>query len=194
MPERAGDPPPEKRARRPFFTIGHSNRSLEEFASLLQAVRAEVVADVRKLPRSRANPQFNIEVLPSTLSRYQIDYRHIAALGGLRGRSPNTESSPNGLWRNRSFRNYADYALTPAFRAGLAELTALGGVRTCAVMCSEAVWWRCHRRIIADYLLWQGAVVFHVLGPANVTPAAMTPGGEKTASGLLYPGGEVVGP
>jgi uncharacterized protein (DUF488 family) len=178
---------------RRFFTIGHSNRSLDEFVALLQAVGAEALADVRKMPRSRANPQFNIEVLPNALGRCQIDYRHIAALGGFRGRSPIAEPSPNSLWRNRSFRNYADYALTPAFQAGLAELVALGRRRTCAVMCSEAVWWRCHRRIIADYLLSEGAAVSHVLGPANVVPAALTPGVEKTVLGLLYRGGEAVG-
>ena len=170
--------------------IGHSTRSLEAFAGLLQAVGADAVVDVRKMPRSRANPQFNIEVLSAALAVSQIDYVHIAALGGLRGRSRNLTPSPNTFWQNRSFRNYADYAMTPAFRAGLAELLVLGRRRTCAVMCAEAVWWRCHRRIIADYLLAQGAAVFHVLGPGNVTPAAMTAGVEPTASGLLYEGGE----
>ena len=170
----------------PFLTIGHSSRSLEEFAGLLQAAGADAVADIRKMPRSRANPQFNLEVLPGALGRYQIGYRHIAALGGFRGRAPTPLPSPNTLWRNRSFRNYADYALTPAFEAGLAELIEFGRRRTCAVMCSEAVWWRCHRRIVADYLLSRGATVLHVLGPTSVSPAVLTAGVEQTPLGLLY--------
>ena len=179
--------------RAPFFTIGHSTRSLDEFAGLLQAVGADAVVDVRKMPRSRANPQFNIEALPDALVGYQIEYRHVAALGGLRGPAPGLAASPNSFWRNRSFRNYADYAMTPAFRAGLAELIGLGRRRTCAVMCSEVLWWRCHRRIIADYLLARGAPVYHVLGPGSVTLATLTIGAVRTASGLLYRGGDSIG-
>ncbi len=176
-----------KDARRPFFTIGHSTRSVNEIAGLLHEVGAETIVDVRKMPRSRTNPQFNIDVLPGELSERRIGYRHIAALGGLRGREPALSLSPNTLWRNRSFRNYADYATTPAFRAGLAELVAMGAQQTCAVMCAEILWWRCHRRIIADYLLAEGATVFHVLGPGKVTPAVLTAGVERAAEGLLYP-------
>ena len=160
-------------ARRPFFTIGHSTRSVDEIADLLHDIGGEIIVDVRKMPRSRANPQFNIDVLP-------------VALGGLRGREPALSVSPNTFWRHKSFRNYADYAMTPAFQAGLAELIELGKQRTCTVMCSEVLWWRCHRRIIADYLIADGAAVFHVLGPDNVTPAVLTIGAEKVAAGLLY--------
>ena len=126
--------------RRPFFTIGHSTRSIEEFADLLRAAGADMIVDVRKMPRSRANPQFNREALPDALAERQIGYRHIAALGGLRGRSRGIDASPNTLWRNKSFRNYADYALTAPFRDGLAELVSQGRERTCAIMCSEALW------------------------------------------------------
>ncbi len=185
MRTRAGRHSPQGHARHRFLTIGHSTLSLDEFATRLQAVGADAVVDVRKMPRSRTNPQFNIERLPAALGEYQIDYRHIAALGGLRGRTPAPEGSPNTFWQNRSFRNYADYAMTPPFRAGLAELVDLGGLRRCAIMCSEVLWWRCHRRIIADYLLADGARVFHVLG-SDVTPAVLTPGVETTASGLIY--------
>jgi uncharacterized protein (DUF488 family) len=171
---------------RPFFTIGHSTRSVEEVADLLQAVGADMIVDVRTMPRSRANPQFNGDVLPGTLGERQIGYRHIAALGGLRGRRAGSDVSPNTLWRNKSFRNYADYALTPPFRAGLAELSALGRERTCAIMCAEVLWWRCHRRIIADYLLAEGATVFHILGAHDVKPATLTPGAQPGAEGLLY--------
>jgi uncharacterized protein (DUF488 family) len=173
----------------PFFTVGHSNRSVEEFVRLLGDNGADMVADVRSMPRSRANPQFNIDTLEGELAARQIGYRHLPALGGLRGRQPGP--SPNSQWRNASFRNYADYALTPAFQAGLAELIALGGRRTCAVMCAEALWWRCHRRIIADYLLARGARVLHILGAGAAQPALSTPGVARTPHGLIY--GQVEG-
>jgi uncharacterized protein (DUF488 family) len=171
---------------RPFFTIGHSTRSVEEVADLLRAVGADMIVDVRKMPRSRANPQFNGDVLPAALGERQIAYRHIATLGGLRGRRSDPGVSPNTLWRNKSFRNYADYALTPSFKEGLAELIHEGRERTCAVMCAEVLWWRCHRRIIADYLLADGAAVFHILGPHDVKPATLTAGAEPIPEGLLY--------
>ena len=173
-------------ATRPFFTIGHSTRSVEEVADLLQAVGADMIVDVRKMPRSRANPQFNGDALPGSLGEQQIGYRHVAALGGLRGRRTGVALSPNTLWRNKSFRNYADYALTPPFREGLAELIALGRDRTCAIMCAEVLWWRCHRRIIADYLLADGAAVFHILGRHDIKPAVLTPGVALAAERLLY--------
>lgn len=172
--------------QRPFFTVGHSARSVEEVADLLQAVGADMIIDVRKMPRSRTNPQFNSDVLLDTLAERQIGYRHLAALGGLRGRVPSLEISPNTLWRNKSFRNYADYALTPPFKEGLAELIGEGRERTCAIMCAEVLWWRCHRRIIADYLLADGADVFHILGAHDVKPASLTLGAEPIPEGLLY--------
>ncbi|HEY5410488.1 MAG TPA: DUF488 domain-containing protein [Caulobacteraceae bacterium] len=172
---------------RPFFTIGHSTRSVEDVADLLQAAGADMIVDVRKMPRSRANPQFNSDVLPEALAERQIGYRHIAALGGLRGRSPRLKTSPNTLWRNKSFRNYADYALTPPFKDGLAELVCQGRDHTCAIMCAEILWWRCHRRIIADYLLADGAAVFHILALHDVKPAVLTLEVERTPEGLLYP-------
>jgi uncharacterized protein (DUF488 family) len=173
-------------AQRPFFTIGHSTRSVQEVADLLHAVGADMIVDVRKMPRSRTNPQFNSDRLPDALGERQIGYCHVAALGGLRGRSPGIEASPNTLWRNRSFRNYADYALTPPFKEGLAELIAQGRARTCAIMCAEVLWWRCHRRIIADYLLADGVAVFHILGLHDVKPAVPTPGVARSLEGLLY--------
>ncbi|HSV03241.1 MAG TPA: DUF488 domain-containing protein [Phenylobacterium sp.] len=182
----AGPHESSHRERRAFFTIGHSTRSIDEFTALLREAGVETVADVRKMPRSRANPQFNIDVLPDELGNRQVGYRHIAALGGLRGRSADMPTSPNTLWRNRSFRNYADYALTPPFRAGLTELIQLGQARTCAIMCSEVLWWRCHRRIIADYLLADGATVFHVLGSNDIQPAVLTDGARRVAGGLVY--------
>jgi hypothetical protein len=128
------------------------------------------------MPRSRTNPQFNGDSLPETLAPWQIGYEHIATLGGLRGKARNVEPSPNAYWRVRGFRNYADYALTETFAAGLAQLRELGRLHRCAIMCAEAVWWRCHRRIITDYLLSEGERVMHILGTAHVDEASLTPG------------------
>jgi uncharacterized protein (DUF488 family) len=172
----------------PFFTIGHSTRSVPEFVELLRPAEVRLVVDVRTVPRSRTNPQFNRDVLSDSLAAYQIGYEHIAELGGLRGKRRGGETSPNTFWENRSFRNYADYALSDAFHAGLARLRELGSERRTAVMCAEAVWWRCHRRIIADYLLARGEAVFHILGPDNTSAAIMTPAAHPmTQGGILYP-------
>ncbi|HJS92281.1 MAG TPA: DUF488 domain-containing protein [Steroidobacteraceae bacterium] len=172
--------------RNPVFTIGHSSRSAAELICLLQEAAADLVADVRAFPRSRTNPQFNGPVLQESLAGAGIAYRYLPALGGRR--RPRDTPSPNTLWRNESFRAYADYAGTGEFRAGLEQLCALTGAHRCAIMCAEAVWWRCHRRIIADYLLAEGFEVVHILGPGKLTPATLTPGARRSADGgLLYP-------
>jgi len=158
----------------PFYTIGHSTRTIPEFVDLLREAKVGLVVDVRTIPRSRTNPQFNRDALPESLAEYQIGYEHIAELGGLRGRQRQSKPSPNSFWENTSFRNYADYALTDRFREGLGRLTALGSETITAIMCAEAVWWRCHRRIIADYLLVSGRAVFHILGPGKIAAASMT--------------------
>jgi len=171
-----------------FFTIGHSTRTIAEFVDLLRESRVDFVVDVRSMPRSRNNPQFNGVSLPEALAPWQIGYEHIAALGGLRGKARNPEGSPNAYWRVRGFRNYADYALTDAFAAGLARLRKQGGLHRCAIMCAEAVWWRCHRRIITDYLLGQGDHVRHMLGTAHVDEASLTPGAVVRDDGtIIYP-------
>jgi uncharacterized protein (DUF488 family) len=176
----------------PFFTIGHSTRSVDEFVGLLTEAGADAIADVRTVPRSRTNPQFNFDAFPPALAARAIAYRHFAALGGLRSRARGAAASPNPFWKNASFRNYADYAMTPEFRDGLAELRALGDRRTCAIMCAEAVWWRCHRRIIADYLLAEGQPVRHILGPGHIDPATMTRGALVQEDGtILYPPAEI---
>src|SRR5690554_5525858 len=149
---------PQARAKMPhaFFTIGHSNRSVDEFVELLKEAGIDLVVDVRTVTRSRSNPQFNAEPLRAALEKNQIGYVHLPALGGLRGKSRVISRSLNAFWQNESFRNYADYATTPEFRQGLEELMSLGKRHRVAIMCAEAVWWRCHRRIIADYLLDAG--------------------------------------
>ena len=172
----------------PFFTIGHSNRSLEEFAELLGSAEIGVLADVRRIPRSRANPQFNQDVLGGSLAPFGISYRPMASLGGRRGVVKSVSPDVNGLWRNLSFHNYADYALSAEFSAGFTRLIEQGRERLCAVMCSEAVWWRCHRRIIADYLIASGETVFHIMGPGRLEPAQVTPGAEIRPDGkIIYP-------
>ena len=169
----------------PFYTIGHSTRPIDKFIDLLTASEVGIVVDVRTVPRSRTNPQYNRETLPGALAGFQIAYEHIAELGGLRGRAQDVASDVNAFWENQSFHNYADYAMGGSFRSGLARLRELGSVRRCAVMCAEAVWWRCHRRIIADYLLVADERVFHILGPKAVAPASLTKGAKPQPDGAV---------
>jgi uncharacterized protein (DUF488 family) len=172
----------------PYFTIGHSNRSLEEFLELLRGAGIRLVADVRTVPRSRANPQFNKDTLPDELAAREISYEHLASLGGLRPKSKNVAVQVNGRWDNASFHNYADYALSQEFRVGLSRLVALGRERHCAMMCSEAVWWRCHRRIVADHLIARGETVIHVMGAGRLEPARLTAGAVVQPDGAVtYP-------
>jgi len=173
----------------PFYTIGHSTRSIEEFVELLSPRQIKLVIDVRTIPRSRTNPQYNAEELAKTLSKFQLEYEHIAALGGLRGSKHNIPARVNAFWENKSFHNYADYARSEEFRSGLARLRELGHATKCVVMCAEAVWWRCHRRIIADYLIAAGEKVFHILGATPAAPARLTTGVVLEVGGTLsYPG------
>ncbi|MCM1013295.1 DUF488 domain-containing protein [Brevibacterium sp. XM4083] len=159
-----------------FLTIGHSNRSLEEFIDLLRDSGAEVVVDVRKLPGSNANPQFNEDVLGDALAAVGIELRRLDGLTGRRLVSRDVPFTVNAWWENRSFHNYADHALGTEFAADIAVLLDWGDERRCAVMCSEAVWWRCHRRIIADYLLAHDREVLHVLGPGQTAEAVLSSG------------------
>ena len=161
----------------PVFTIGHSTRPYAEFVALLQQHAVQCVVDVRKLAGSRRQPQYNADTLAQALAADGMDYVHMAALGGLRGRTlPRGAPSPNGHWSNDSFRRYADYALSNAFAAGLQELLARSRTQRCALVCAEAVWWRCHRRIISDYLLLHGRTVCHILSAKRTEPAHTTPG------------------
>ena len=171
----------------PIHTIGHSTRTIEEFVDLLRIGNVELVVDIRSVPRSRTNPQFNQETLPEALVPWQIGYRHIRELGGLRGRSKSIPPEVNGFWTNPSFHNFADYALSDSFRAGLSNLLELSETKRCAIMCSEAVWWRCHRRIVADYLLITGRPVFHLMGAGRVDPAALTTVARPRDGALVYP-------
>ncbi|HNQ03023.1 MAG TPA: DUF488 domain-containing protein [Thiobacillaceae bacterium] len=171
-----------------FVTIGHSSRELDEFLGMLRVAGVAWLVDVRAFPHSRSHPVFNIEVLPETLARVRIGYRHMPALGGRRARQAGVDPHLNALWREPGFHNYADYALGECFAAALAELVALGRAQRVALMCAEAVWWRCHRRIITDYLLLNGQAVEHLLGPGHSVRASPTPGAQRTAQGkIVYP-------
>jgi uncharacterized protein (DUF488 family) len=180
----------------PFYTIGHSTHPIEEFVALLREAQVtsqvtsqvRCLVDVRTVPRSRTNPQYNREALPQTLAPFGIGYEHIAALGGLRGRKRDVPDSVNAFWQNASFHNYADYAMGDDFHAALARLRELGHAQPCAIMCAEAVWWRCHRRIVADYLLAAGEDVRHIMEHGRTEPATLTPGAAPQSDGtILYP-------
>jgi uncharacterized protein (DUF488 family) len=174
-----------------IFTIGHSTRPIDEFLALLQQAGVDLLVDVRSIPRSRTNPQFNADALPGPLGDAGIGYRHLPALGGLRHRKKGATPSLNTFWQVAAFRNYADYAATDAFEAGLNELRAFSRDNCCAIMCAEAVWWRCHRRIIADYLLAQGVRVMHIMGRSKIEPAKLTSGAHVLPNGtLVYPAAE----
>jgi uncharacterized protein (DUF488 family) len=170
-----------------FFTIGHSTRTIEDFVDLLRVGGVRMVIDIRTVPRSRTNPQYNCDILGEALAPYQIDHARIPALGGLRSRVREVSPERNGWWENRSFHNYADHALSDDFRAGLEELVALGRERPVAMMCSEAVWWRCHRRIVADHLIARGETVLHLMHRGRAEPARMSEGASVANGVVTYP-------
>jgi uncharacterized protein (DUF488 family) len=180
-----------RQAGDPIYTIGHSTRTLVEFVALLWQVDVTLLVDVRSIPRSRTTPQFNGETLPDALAADGIGYRHLPALGGRRHHRKGAPPSLNTYWRVAAFRNYADYAETDGFRAGLAGLHAVARDERCAIMCAEALWWRCHRRIITDYLLAGGTCVEHIVGRSQVIPGTLTPDARVMADGTLrYPASE----
>lgn len=172
----------------PFFTIGHSTRALDEFLELLRDSGVELIVDVRKLPGSTRYPQFDQDALASSLEAAGIGYRRADGLTGRRPVSRDVPFAINGWWENRSFHNYADHALSEEFKQALTELREQGSAQRAAVMCSEAVWWRCHRRIIADHLLAHDDQVHHILGVDHVDPAQLSRGAVIGPDGTVtYP-------
>lgn len=171
----------------PVFGIGHSTHALEAFVALLKAHEIRCVVDVRRLPGSRRYPHYDGPALAASLAPLGIGYLQLAALGGRRGRSLPPGTSPNGFWQNASFRRYADYAMGADFHAGLAQLLELSSGQRCTLMCAEVLWWRCHRRIIADYLLAAGRTVCHIMGDGRAEPARMTPAAQRQGGHLVYP-------
>jgi uncharacterized protein (DUF488 family) len=168
-----------------IFTIGHSTRPIEEFVNLLQANGVALLADIRSVPRSRRVPQFNRETLPGSLAAVGIDYVHMAALGGLR--HPRADS-PNTAWRNASFRGYADYMQTAEFTAAIEKLMDLGRARQVAIMCAEAVPWRCHRSLVGDALTARGVAVEDIVGAGRRHSHKLTPFANIEAERVWYPG------
>lgn len=160
----------------PFHTIGHSTRSLDTFGTLLRQAEVRLLVDIRTVRRSRRNPQYNEDSLPAALDTLGITYKALPALGGLRAASKTVPADVNGYWRNASFHHYADYALGTEFAEGLHALITMGWEQRCAIMCAEAVWWRCHRRIVADYLIASGETVNHLMGTDRIEKASLTPG------------------
>lgn len=150
-----------------IFTIGHSTHSLETFIEMLRAHEVQNVIDVRRYPASRRHPHFNRESLAGALAQFGIGYEWLSDLGGRRTARPD---SHNTRWRDASFRGYADYMETPAFHAAAERLAAAAAQRTSAIMCAEALWWRCHRSLIADYLTARAATVAHIVDARKVEP------------------------
>jgi len=178
MPEAASNLPTS------FLTIGHSTRSIEEFIGLLRAHQVSLVIDVRKMPGSRKHPQFNSDTLAQSLHTAGIGYAHIPALGGLRRPA---RDSPNTGWKNASFRAYADYMLTPEFGTARDEMLKLARGQRAAIMCAEAVPWRCHRSLIADALVVRGIQVEHILSAARTQPHTLRPFAQVQGTRITYP-------
>ena len=153
---------------------------------ILRGGNVRCVVDVRSIPRSRTNPQYNLDRLPETLAHWQIRHLYIPELGGRRGRQKQVEPQVNAFWKNQSFHNYADYALSDAFRAGLDELKKQAAEMSCAIMCSEAVWWRCHRSLIADYLKSCGVEIQHIISLKKSEPHPYTTAARLVDGRLSY--------
>jgi uncharacterized protein (DUF488 family) len=168
-----------------MWTVGHSTRSLAELVTLVRAHGVALIADVRKIPRSRRHPHFDAATLPATLGEAGLGYVHLPGLGGLRRAR---RDSVNRGWRNPSFRGYADYMQTEEFAAALDELIALGRARPTAVMCAEAYWRRCHRALIADALLTRGEAVLHIVTCERAEPHRLTEFARVHGGAVTYPG------
>jgi len=167
-----------------IYTVGHSTHSLDELVTMLRAHGVERLVDVRTIPRSRHNPQFNRETLSKAMNNRQLSYRHLKALGGLRHARPD---STNTAWRNASFRGFADYMQTPQFAEALDNLIALSQEKPTAIMCAEAVPWRCHRSLIADALAARGFEVQDIMSASSAKLHRLTPFAKLKGQQVTYP-------
>jgi uncharacterized protein (DUF488 family) len=167
-----------------IYTIGHSTHSLADFKAILKAYHINQLVDIRSIPRSRHNPQFNFDTFPRFLRSSKIGYRHAKNLGGLRRAYPD---SINTAWENASFRGFADYMQTPSFEKGLVKLIQLAQKKTVVIMCGEAVPWRCHRSLIGDALLARGIKVVDIYSPTNAKPHKKTPWAKISGGKITYP-------
>lgn len=166
-----------------IFTIGHSTHEIEDFIVMLKNQKIELLVDVRSLPGSNHFPQFNKEALKVSLNQSGIEYLLLPELGG---RRPKRKDSINTAWRNASFRNYADYMGTEEFQTGVEKLMQLAMKQITCIMCAEAVWWRCHRSMIADYLKWKGWIVLHILSEKKVEEHPFTSPAKLCEGQLCY--------
>lgn len=169
-----------------LFTIGHSTHSLDQFLALLEQHAIESLADIRRFPGSRKYPHFNRDNLAAVLPEVDIEYCWLELLGGRRPKRADSLSMNLGL-RNESFRNYADYMLTENFRKGVEQLMAVASRKLTVFMCSESVFWRCHRRLVADYLLMKGIAVQHIMPTGDLRPHTLTEGARIQDGELTYP-------
>lgn len=168
-----------------IFTIGHSSRTADEFARLLEAHGVRQVADVRSVPKSKRHPHFSGETLAEFLAGRGISYRHFPALGGLRRPRPD---SINTAWQHPGFRGYADHMQTDEFRQGVWALEQFASLCPTTVLCAEAVWWQCHRRLLADFLVVHGSLVRHILSTAEPKPHELSEFARADGDGVIYPG------
>jgi uncharacterized protein (DUF488 family) len=168
-----------------IWTIGHSTRTFDAFLALLRANQITRLGDIRTIPQSRRHPHFSRAALDAHLKQEGIEYRHFPELGGLRKPRPD---SPNGAWKNQAFRGYADHMLTREFSNAVDELLEYGDSQRAAVMCAEAVWWRCHRMLLSDGLVARGVEVQHILSDAKTQPHRLTPFAKVGPDGeISYP-------
>ncbi|NYT61799.1 DUF488 domain-containing protein [Alcaligenaceae bacterium] len=166
-----------------IWTIGHSTRPIAEFLALLDEYGIQTLVDIRSFPGSRKYPQYGKEVLGNTLMQYKINYQWLQILGGRRRAA---KDSPNTIWRNAAFRGYADYMSTPEFAQGLKQLLEIAGASRTALMCAEAVWWRCHRSMVSDALCVRGVRVMHIMGPGHSVLHPMTAPARVECGQLTY--------
>ena len=169
------------------YTVGHSTRTIEEFIQILQSHEIQTVVDVRTIAASRHNPQFNEKDLDKSLSRKGISYIRMKGLGGLRH---TTKASVNTAWRNASFRGYADYMQTPQFAENVEQLIKIAAEQRAAIMCAEAVPWRCHRSLIGDALLIRDVAVVDIMSEKVSKPHSLTPFAKIDGERITYPGGD----
>jgi uncharacterized protein (DUF488 family) len=167
-----------------IYTVGHSTRKIEDFVTLLKAYKIEIVVDVRTIPKSKHNPQFGEQELSRSLGSYEIAYRRLPRLGGLRHTN---KDSINTAWKNQSFRGYADYMQTEEFAQGIDELMAIAKEGRTVIMCAEAVPWRCHRSLIGDALLVRHIQVEDIISETSSRPHKMTPWARVDGEGITYP-------
>lgn len=171
-----------------LFTIGHSNHSLDKFLNLLKEHEITALAGIRRFPSSRKFPQFNQEELAKALQRASIEYHWLESLGGRRPKQKSISPSLNSGLRNDSFHNYADYMQTKPFQQGIDELLMIAEKKRTAYMCSESLFWQCHRRLVSDYLAAHGHAVWHIFPSGEIKPHQMTPEARVQGEHVIYPG------